>query len=74
MASKATTINTTPDEFFRREDTDGALFLRDGQRAAQVSEEFPSRVALGPLLMKTSAMLPTYSCISVVWGMGACKT
>jgi predicted hydrocarbon binding protein len=30
----------TPDEFFRREDTDGALFLRDGQRAAQVSEDF----------------------------------
>ena len=70
MASKATTIYYTPDEFFRREDTDGALFLRDGQRAAQVSRGFHSRVALRAL-MKTSAMLPTlimYKC-GVEWGL-----
>ncbi|MCC5840782.1 MAG: hypothetical protein JJT96_11705 [Opitutales bacterium] len=30
----------TPDEFFRHEKDEGALFLRDGQRAARVSEDF----------------------------------
>jgi uncharacterized protein len=29
-----------PDEFFRREDGEGALYLRDGQRAAHVGEDF----------------------------------
>ena len=29
-----------PDEFFRRDEAQGAIYLRDGQRAAKVSEDF----------------------------------
>lgn len=30
----------TPDEFFRHEPSEGAIYLRDGQRAAKISEAF----------------------------------
>jgi len=36
-----------PDEFFRREADQGAIYLRDGQRAAKVTESFINGLHLG---------------------------
>jgi len=37
----------TPDEFFRHEREEGAIYLRDGQRAAKISEAFINGLHLG---------------------------
>ncbi len=36
-----------PDEFFRRDEQSGAIYLRDGQRAAKVTESFINGLHLG---------------------------
>lgn len=58
-----------PEEFFRRADDQGAIFLRDGQRAAKVSEDFITGLHAGlDEEVGEAANLIMYKC-GYEWGL-----